>query len=227
MKAADIVKATIIISVIGFISAFSLSFMKKITQDPIAKQEQEKKLAALALVLPGYTIQQEKKVTIDNAPFTYWEASKEENRTTKKAWAFLAEQSGYSGIIQSVVGIDNQGIIIGFTILTQSETPGLGARCVETVSNQTFFDHFFKGSQSNSDNVEVSWFQEQFIGLNANKPISLQKKGDWDSTMKDELLQYNAVTAITGATITTKAVTQSIEEGMQKLQKALTLQEVK
>ncbi|MEW6527087.1 MAG: FMN-binding protein [Spirochaetota bacterium] len=224
MKPADIVKATIIISVIGFISAFSLSFMKKITQEPIAKQEQEKKLAALALVLPGYTVQQEKTVTVDGTSFTYWIATKEENRIVKKAWAFLADKKGYSGPVQSIVGVDESNTILGFTILSQNETPGLGARCVEVASNETFIDHFITKSVTSKE--EVSWFQKQFIGLNAGKPIAIQKKGDWHKEMKDELLQHNAVTAITGATITTKAVTQSIEEGIQKLHKALTLQEV-
>ncbi|MCX8124311.1 MAG: FMN-binding protein [Spirochaetes bacterium] len=225
MKPVDIIKATIIISVIGFISAFSLSFMKKITQEPIIKQEQEKKLAALALVLPGYTIEQEKTVTIDNEPFTYWSATKQENRIVKKAWAFLAHQPAYAGSIESVVGVDSLGTIIGFTILSQNETPGLGARCVEVVSNETFIDHFITKNVTNIE--EVSWFQQQFIGLNAGKPIAIVKKGDWHKEMKDELLPNNAVTAITGATITTKAVTQSIEEGMKKLHKALALQEVK
>lgn len=225
MKAADIIKATIIISVIGFISAFSLSFIKKITQDSIIKQEQEKKLAALALVLPGYTVEQEKTVTIDDTPFTYWIATKQENRMVKKAWAFLAEEKGYAGPVQSIVGVDESNTILGFTILSQNETPGLGARCVEVASNETFIDHFITKNVTNKE--EVSWFQEQFVGLNAGRPIIIYKKGDWHKEMKDELLQHNAVTAITGATITTKAVTQSIEEGIVKLHKALALQEVK
>ncbi|MGQ9842039.1 MAG: FMN-binding protein [Spirochaetota bacterium] len=225
MKAADIVKATIIITIIGFISAFSLSFIKKITQDPIAKQEEEKKLAALAFVLPDYIVQQEKTVTIDNTPFTYWIATKDENRVVKTAWAFIAEKKGYGGPVVSIVGVDESGTILGFSILSQNETPGLGARCVEVASNETFIAHFITKNIANKE--EISWFQEQFIGLNANKPIALLKKGDWHKEMKEELLQHNAITAITGATITTKAVTQSIEEGIQKLHKALTLQEVK
>lgn len=225
MKAAEIIKATIIISVIGFISAFSLSFIKKITQESIIKQEQEKKLAALALVLPGYTVEQEKTVTIDNTPFTYWIATKQENGIVKKAWAFLAEKKGYGGPIQSIVGVDDSNVIVGFSILSQNETPGLGARCVEVSSNETFIDHFITKNVTTKE--EVSWFQEQFVGLNAGKPIIIYKKGDWHKEMKDELLQHNAVTAITGATITTKAVTQSIEEGIEKLHKALALQEVK
>jgi len=39
--------------------------------------------------------------------------------------------------------------------------------------------------------------------------------------MREELLQKNSVSAITGATITTKAVKDGIEEGMARLKTAL------
>ncbi|HOM88968.1 MAG TPA: FMN-binding protein, partial [Spirochaetota bacterium] len=100
-----------------------------------------------------------------------------------------------------------------------------GARCTEITSNETFFDHFFKSNITNTEAIQ--WFQVQFQGLDTNKPINILKKGDWNNTIKDALLQQNAITAITGATITTKAVTLSIEKGAQKLKKALTLHEVK
>lgn len=225
MNTFQMIKAILVLTIIGFIAAFSLSFMNKLTTEPIAKQNQEKKLLSLSLVLPSYTIQKENTVTIDGQPFTYWEASKEENKVVKKAWAFIAEEKGYGGPVQSIVGIDDTGKILGFAILSQSETPGLGARCTEIASNKTFFDHLFKNN--GSDTEQIPWFQVQFIGLDINKPINILKKGDWNSTIQNILLQQNAVTAITGATITTKAVTLSIEKGAQKLKKALTLHEVK
>ena len=43
--------------------------------------------------------------------------------------------------------------------------------------------------------------------------------------MKDDLLSQNAVSAITGATITTKAITGSLKEGLIKLTKAKILSE--
>ncbi|HOT19406.1 MAG TPA: FMN-binding protein [Spirochaetota bacterium] len=225
MNTFQMIKAILVLTIIGFIAAFSLSFMNKLTSEPIAKQDQEKKLLSLSLVLPSYTIQKENTVTIDGQPFTYWEASKEENSVIKKAYAFITEEKGYGGTIQSIVGIDDTGKILGFTILSQSETPGLGARCTEITSNETFFDHFFKSNITNTEAIQ--WFQVQFQGLDTNKPINILKKGDWNNTIKDALLQQNAITAITGATITTKAVTLSIEKGAQKLKKALTLHEVK
>ncbi|HOR94451.1 MAG TPA: FMN-binding protein, partial [Spirochaetota bacterium] len=142
MNTFQMIKAILVLTIIGFIAAFSLSFMNKLTSESIAKQDQEKKLLSLPLVLPSYAIQKENTVTIDDQPFTYWEATKEENKVVKKAWAFIAEEKGYGGPIQSIVGIDDTGKILGFTILSQSETPGLGARCTEITSNETFFDHF-------------------------------------------------------------------------------------
>ena len=38
--------------------------------------------------------------------------------------------------------------------------------------------------------------------------------------MREDLLRENAVTSITGATITTKAITGSLKEGLIKLRKA-------
>lgn len=226
MKTSDIIKASVIISIVGFTAAFALSLVNKITSEPISRQDREKKLAALGLVLPHYEIQYEKTVTIDNAPFTYWEGIKEENGAAKKGWAFIAERSGYSGIIQSIVGVDEFGKIIGFTILRQTETPGLGARVQEVASSKTFIDHIF-GLDTGQDHVETAWFQVQFVGLDTHQQIGLKKKGDWIPAMRDELLQDNAVTIITGATITVQVIADSIEEGAQRLKKALALKEVK
>ena len=43
------------------------------------------------------------------------------------------------------------------------------------------------------------------------------KKGDWNPDLRDELLKKNAISAITGATITTRAVRDGIETGFQLL----------
>ena len=43
------------------------------------------------------------------------------------------------------------------------------------------------------------------------------KKGDWNPNMKEELQGKNAISAITGATITTRAVRDSIEAGIKIL----------
>ena len=49
---------------------------------------------------------------------------------------------------------------------------------------------------------------------------------DDSKSLKDELLEKNGVTAITGATITTRAVVKSIQEGIEKLNKVIELKPV-
>jgi len=58
--------------------------------------------------------------------------------------------NGYSGNINMLVGIDNKGNITGIEVLSQTETPGLGARCVEIKQGQ-----------------KQPWFLAQFRGKSA------------------------------------------------------------
>lgn len=61
---------------------------------------------------------------------------------------------GYSGPIEILVGIDGKGKIVGIKVLSQRETPGLGA------------------------NVSSPKFLKQFIGKNAQDPIEPKKDID-------------------------------------------------
>lgn len=218
----SLVKPTIILAVIAFIATFALSHIKKITYPSIQKQERQKRDAALMAVLPGYTITEEKRAPIDNREFTYWIAEKIENNAPITAYAFVTEKGGYSGPVRSMVGIDKSGRLLGIAIIQQSETPGLGARAAEIASTDTFWGHFFGGSGATATTEPlIPWFQEQFSGLDTTKKIEIVKRGDWNAAMKAELLEKNSISSITGATITTKAVRDSIENGVQMLDRAL------
>jgi electron transport complex protein RnfG len=215
-----IVKPALILALVAFISSLALSHIKKITYPSIVKQEREKQERALAVVLPGYSVAEKTTVRPDGAEFVYWPASKEEDGVTKKGYAFLVSEPGYSGDVVSMVGVDQDGHILGISILQQSETPGLGARCVEIASTSTFFG-ILLGSDRGKSEPEAPWFQMQFTGLAAAGPIGIVKKGDWTSEMRDELLQQNCITAITGATITSVTVVKSIEKGVVRLRNVL------
>ena len=132
--------------------------------------------------------------------------------------------SGYSGLVKTMVGIDENGIILGISILRQSETPGLGARSVEIATKETFFGYLFGESSPTEDESIAPWFQEQFTGLNTSKRIDIAKKGDWSIEIRDELLERNAISAITGATITSRAVRDSINTGIKDLKRAMQME---
>lgn len=231
MNLKSIIQSTLVLTMIGFVSAFALSHIKKITYPNIVKLEKQKIVNSLAMALPGFTIKDEKKATVDGKEFQYWTAEKNENGKVIRGYAFITEKGGYGGPIRSIVGIDETGKIIGLSILQQSETPGLGARSIEMASSETFFGVLFGTSASQKQKeIETAWFQEQFKGLDTNRKIEILKKGEWNEGMKQDLLDKNAISAITGATITTKAVRDSIDLGIQTFRKALEMeknQEVK
>ncbi len=221
----NIIKPTIVLTIIAFVAAFSLSHIKKITYPNILKQEREKQEAALGAVLPsGFAIKEEKNPTVEGREFKYWIAEKADQKGIVRAYAFITEKGGYSGPVRSMVGVDEKGIILGISVLQQSETPGLGARSIEIASRETFWGHFFGLGETPKDNPVTPWFQDQFKDIDANKKIEIVKKGDWSPAMKEELLARNSISAITGATVTSKAVRDSIALGVETLHKALQLE---
>ena len=94
----------------------------------------------------------------------------------KAGYAFMASGSGYSGNIDIIVGLDSGFDIKGLSILSQTETPGVGSRITE-----------------NS-------FTDQFKGLSASDIVLKVDGGKID--------------AVTGATISSRAVVNGIQEKM-------------
>ncbi len=97
----------------------------------------------------------------------------------KTGYAFKASGSGYGGNIDILVGLDNDFGIIGISILSQTETPGVGSRITE------------------------SSFTDQFKGLSASD-IALSSEG-------------GKIDAITGATISSRAVVDAIKDKMVEI----------
>jgi electron transport complex protein RnfG len=227
-----LMKSMLILSAIAFAASFSLSHVNKITKQKIDDRARQRKEDALSAVLPaalGYAIiEKDRKVVIDGREFFYSVAEKTEGDKKIKAFAFECEKSGYSGVIRSLVAVDETLKLIGISIIQQTETPGLGARSREIASSETFFGHFFGSSMDKAADTGVqqvqSWFEAQFSGIDAGRQILILKKGEWrteSSELKRELLEKNAVSAITGATITTRAVIAGIENGISALRKVL------
>lgn len=97
-------------------------------------------------------------------------------------YVFEASAKGYSGDIVTMAAVDLGGTIVRIKILSQNETPGLGARITEAISG----------------NNARSWFQERFSG---KKIESLDRSVD----------------AIAGATVSSKAVIDSIQKRAKEI----------
>jgi RnfABCDGE-type electron transport complex G subunit len=218
----DILKPSLIIIAVAFICVMALSQVQKLTAPEITARVQEKQQRSLALVLPGFDTGPAHTARVDGKDFTWWEGEKKEDGAVRKGFAFIARGAGYGGDIDSMVGVDENGVILGLSIIQQAETPGLGDRCMEVASRETLWDHIRDGIPARDlpDETLNPWFQNQFKGVNAGARIAIARRGIWNPSMREHLLALNAVSALTGASITTDAVVKSVERGMALLVKA-------
>ena len=180
----DIIKLSLILGIFCTAAAFSLAGVNKITRPRIEMERKRVIKEALEHVLPAAKIITENK-TIDEKTY-YLGYAAEDTTQSPKGFSFIAYGQGYSSRIQTMVGVNNKGIIEAIEILFQQETPGLGAKATETRPGE-----------------DTPWFQKQFAGKFADD-IKVDKDG-------------GDIVSITGATITSRAVANSIQKGIEWL----------
>ena len=95
-------------------------------------------------------------------------------------YAVKVNPSGFNGTVSMMVGVDNSGSVLGISIISQTETAGLGA-------------------VSAADTSAGEAFRGQFAGMSGS--VSVSKDG-------------GQVDAITGATITSRAVCTGVNAAL-------------
>ena len=93
-----------------------------LTKEPIEAAAVAKTNAAIAKVLPAFENAEEKAV--DGTK--YYEATSPEGLV---GYAIEASSSGFGGKLTLLVGITPERIVYNTSVLSHSETPGLGAKC--------------------------------------------------------------------------------------------------
>ena len=203
----DLIKLIVVLFVISTFAGLAIAFTSARTTPAIAAQLAAAKQEALKTVLPGCDRIEQRDGTAP-LPETYWEGVRGE---TVVAWAFETAARGYSSDVKLMVSIDTAGTIMGLTVIEQGETPGLGSRTQESISDKYVWNGLFAAERK-----RPPWFSSQFAGLSTARPIVIDRSGgEWhrmDETRKRALTGANAVTAITGATISTRAVVACVEK---------------
>jgi len=192
-----ILKFAFILFLVNLIAASILAVTYNFTKSRIEKQENLIKEEALKHVMPekiGDRIEPVKKDGI----IKYWKVFKGDNAQAQ-GYIYVAKKYGYSSVIETMVGIKKDGTITGVRVLSQNETPGLGAKIIEIVSNRTLFNSlkgiFTKEKRPEAEKAISPYFTEQFTNRNV-KELELSRGG---------------IQAITGATISSRAVLDSIK----------------
>lgn len=109
---------------------------------------------------------------------------------------FVVETStyGYAGDITMYVGVSNEGKVTGLVVNTMSETPGLGG---EALTDHVFLSQFLNKSGA-------------FVVATHGVDVSSGATGETETAEGEEV----EVDAITGATVTSKAIARSVSSAV-------------
>lgn len=185
------VKMVLTLSIITILSGGGLSGWEMYTRPMIEENRRIAIERAVKVVLP----EAESTEKIQRGELTIHVGKKGDQID---GYAFLHEGSGFQGKIKVMVGIaPDFKNLKGMQVLEHAETPGLGDKIVADPSNPE----------------QPKWFPEQFRGIETQPEIT------WVKNEKPD--EPNEIQAITGATISSKAVVTIINKGVSLYQKAM------
>jgi len=134
-----------------------------------------------------------------------------QERTINHGVRIVVESRGYFGIIRYIAGIDEQGRIMGMKILSPVGDPGFRRAGRGTGLKKSLWNAFGGGVRKNG----YQWFMEQFKGISVNKPLYVPRPSNGSFCPKKLKRSLRAVTrfsAITGATVSTRAIIAGLEK---------------
>lgn len=135
---SNILRLSIVLAIVTVVAAFVLAEIYSVTKPQIELQKQAKTQDALKFVLPDAMLLTEvtRKVPVkdgdgvtlyEKEEVVYYRAFADADGLQLLGYAFKADGNGYSSVIETMVGIDTLGTIKNIKIISQKETPGLGA----------------------------------------------------------------------------------------------------
>ena len=206
----DILKLCVFLALLCLVSGFCLGLVYDITKQPIEETKQNILRNSLTIVLPQADHFSEEKVKkmADGRKLIYYDGCSSGGKVI--GYAIIGEKQGYQSLIRVLVGITPQGDIQGIDVLEQAETPGLGALIDEVKVDDTLWSRIallFEGRKEQS-RPQRPWFQEQYDGLTVNdlRVIKPPYKG-------------KGIHALTGATITSRALTDAVKDAIEQFVK--------
>jgi electron transport complex protein RnfG len=181
------IKMILVLTLITILSGAVLSTWDGYTRPKVEQHKLEALKAAIAEVLPAYDDYRE----INAGGITLYIAQTG-GSVNPAGIAFEAVGNGFQGKVSMMVGVDSLFTsIIGLKVLEQLKTPGLGTKIVTDPTNKQ----------------NPSWFTDQFKTIPTAMEIEVVKN--------QKPSKENEIQAITGATISSKAVVKIINNAMQ------------
>lgn len=190
-KKSTIIKDAFVLFLITLIAGALLGLVNEVTKEPIALAQQKAKEEAYQVVLAegkrfeedGEIEKKLEKSSFDGAEVSEVLVAKDAKGETIGYVLSAVAKEGYGGDVTMAIGVNLDGYMTGLSVLSHSETAGLGANCT------------------------TEEFQKQFEGLKGPKVVC-SKDDDGASAKFD---------ALSGATITSRALAKAVTAGLSFL----------
>ena len=188
-----IVRLAVILMVVSGIAAGALALVNIQTRPIIEEYKRlEQERARSEVMKEGM----EFVLYDEDSDLPYYRVYSDNEGTELIGYIFTALGKGYSSTIETVTAIDTTFNVVGIKVTSQKETPGLGAKCQEVKYGE---DH--------------SWFQRQYFMNYRKQQGASPLSGLTIAVDKDG----GDINSITGATITGRAISNSIKESTKIL----------
>lgn len=124
---SNLTNMVVCLSLVCLVCSALLGGMYTLTKDPIAKANEQILKATIGEVLPeGGTLSDAMPVKVGGQPSEYYVSTVDGNPA---AYAIKSSAIGFGGSLVLMVGLTPDGRIFNTSVLSHSETPGLGAKC--------------------------------------------------------------------------------------------------
>ncbi|KXL54041.1 electron transport complex subunit RsxG [Anaerotignum neopropionicum] len=132
MNTKEVIKPALVLLIIASVAAAALGAVQSITAEPIRLQEEQTRAASMQAVMPDASSFEE--ITDLELTGSLTAVYKADNG----GFVITAAPGGFGGAVNTMVGIDTDGVITGLRVTKHAETPGLGAKSTDP----SFYEQF-------------------------------------------------------------------------------------
>lgn len=134
---SNLINMAVCLTAVCLVCSALLGGMYALTAEPIAKANAEILKASIGSVLPeGGVLSDAMPIEVGGQPSEYY-VSKAGDEV--KAYAVKSTTVGFGGPLTLMVGVTPDGTVYNTSVLSHTETPGLGAKCS---TDERFFSQF-------------------------------------------------------------------------------------
>ena len=120
---------TLCLFAVCIVSSALLAAVYAVTKEPIEAADHAKTISSIARVVPEFEGDPvSATVEVGGKEYSYYTVSKDGRPV---GYAITSSSVGYGGPVVLMVGITSDRVVYNTVVLSQAETPGLGAKCVE------------------------------------------------------------------------------------------------